>query len=67
MYNPSIKEEDKCESTDVSKDSIIQSTLKDIINQFDKNYDISKAELLLKYKPLVRVNEGIICYIKYNI
>lgn len=29
--------------------------------------DISKAELLLKYKPLVRVNEGIICYIKYNI
>jgi hypothetical protein len=45
IYNPAEKSEDKCESTDVSKDTIIQNTLKQIINQFDKNYDISKAEL----------------------
>ena len=45
VYNPAEKSEDKCESTEVSKDSIIQNTLKQIIDQFDKNYDISKAEL----------------------
>ena len=46
IYNPSQKTaEDKCESTEVSKNSIIQNTLKQIIDQFDKNYDISQAEL----------------------
>jgi hypothetical protein len=45
LYNSSEKGEDKCESYEVSKDSIIQQTLKEIIEQFDKNYDISKAEL----------------------
>jgi len=45
VYNTAEKGEDKCESTEVSKDSIIQQTLKQIIEQFDKNYDISKAEL----------------------
>jgi hypothetical protein len=45
VYNTAEKGEDKCESTEVSKDSIIQQTLKQIIDQFDKNYDISKAEL----------------------
>jgi hypothetical protein len=48
IYNPSLaqqKSENKCESTEVSKDTIIQSTLKQIIDQFDKNYDISQVEL----------------------
>jgi hypothetical protein len=45
MYNGNEKTEDKCESTEVSKDTIIQQTLKQIIEQFDKNYDISKTEL----------------------
>lgn len=45
VYNAAEKGEDKCVSTEVSKDSIIQQTLKQIIDQFDKNYDISKAEL----------------------
>ena len=45
IYNAAEKGDDKCESTEVSKDSIIQQTLKQIIEQFDKNYDISKAEL----------------------
>jgi len=45
MYNSYEKGEDKCESIDVSKDSIIQQTLKQITEQFDKHYDISKAEL----------------------
>ena len=48
IYNPAEKDEDKCESTDVSKDTIIQNTLKQIIEQFDKNYDISKNELNTK-------------------
>jgi hypothetical protein len=45
VYNSAEKQEDKCESTEVSKDSIIQNALKQIIEQFDKNYDISKSEL----------------------
>jgi hypothetical protein len=48
IYDPlsnQKKDENKCQSTEVSKDSIIQSTLKQIIDQFDKNYDISKVEL----------------------
>jgi hypothetical protein len=45
IYNPAEKSEDKCESTEVSKDTIVNKALKDIIDQFDKNYDISKEEL----------------------
>jgi len=45
IYDAAEKGENKCESTEVSKDSIIQQTLKQIIDQFDKNYDISKSEL----------------------
>jgi len=45
IYNSAEKREDKCESTEVAKDTIVQNTLKQIIDQFDKNYDISKAEL----------------------
>ena len=45
IYNSTIKTENKCESTEVSKDTIIQNALKEIIEQFDKNYDISKSEL----------------------
>ena len=45
IYNAAEKSEDKCESTEVAKDSIVQNALKQIIEQFDKNYDISKAEL----------------------
>ena len=45
IYNPLEKSEDKCESTEVSKDTLVNKALKDILDQFDKNYDISKEEL----------------------
>jgi tRNA-binding EMAP/Myf-like protein len=46
IYNPAEKrEEAKCESTEVSKDQIVNNALKQIIDQFDKNYEISKNEL----------------------
>lgn len=45
IYNQKEKGENKCESTIVSKDTIINNALKDIIDQFDKNYNISKEEL----------------------
>ena len=45
IYNPSEKEENKCESTEVSKDSIVNNALKQVLDQFDKKYDISKDEL----------------------
>ena len=43
MYNTSLDK--KCISTEVSKDTIIQNTLKGIIGQFDEKYNISQAEL----------------------
>jgi hypothetical protein len=49
IYNASSadqkKSEDKCVSSEVSKDSIIQNALKQIIDQFDEKYEISKSEL----------------------
>jgi len=45
IYDSSQKGEDKCVSTDVSKNSVVQNALKQIIDQFDSKYDISKTEL----------------------
>lgn len=45
VFNPSVNGEDKCESTQLTKDTIVENTLKQIIDQFDKNYDISKEQL----------------------
>lgn len=45
ISNPTLKEEDKCESLNVAKDTIIKNTLSQILDQFDKNYNISKEEL----------------------
>ncbi len=45
VYDTTVKNEDKCVSNDVSKDKIITNALKQIIDQFDKNYNISKDEL----------------------
>lgn len=45
IYNSEEKGEDKCESTTVAKDTIVNNALKKIIDEFDKNYEISKDEL----------------------
>jgi len=45
IYNTKQKEEEACESTAVSKNTIINNALKDIMKQFDANYRISKDEL----------------------
>ena len=50
VYNPLEKSEDKCESTEVNKDTLVNNALKDILGQFDKNYNISKDELNSRIK-----------------
>jgi len=45
IYNSTNKPDDKCESTEVAKNNIVNNALKEIIDQFDKNYNISKDEL----------------------
>ena len=45
MYNSTEKSENKCESMEVSKDNIVQNALKQIIDQFDQKYEISKDAL----------------------
>jgi hypothetical protein len=48
IYNSKIKEENKCESVEVSKDTLVKNALKQIIDQFDSNYAISETELSSK-------------------
>ena len=45
MYNPLEKGDDKCDSTEVIKDTVANNALKQILDQFDKSYNISKDEL----------------------
>ena len=49
MYNTSMKKEEtndnKCISTETTKNAIIQNTLKGIMDQFDEKYEISQSEL----------------------
>ncbi len=45
IYNSTNKTDDKCESTEIAKNAIVNNALKEIIDQFDKNYNISKDEL----------------------
>jgi len=45
IYNSTEKNEDKCGSTELSKDTIVNNALKQILDQFDKNYNISKDDL----------------------
>uniref|UniRef100_A0A6C0KP82 Uncharacterized protein n=1 Tax=viral metagenome TaxID=1070528 RepID=A0A6C0KP82_9ZZZZ len=42
--------QDKCIGSEVTKDNLVNNALKEIINQFDKNYNISKEELNSKIK-----------------
>jgi hypothetical protein len=58
IYNTALKGEDKCESTEVAKDSIVSNALKQIIDQFDKNYNISKDQLN------AQINKHILYYAK---
>ena len=50
LYNPAEKGEDKCESNLLAKDNIVNNALKQILDQFDKNYNISKDELNSKIR-----------------
>jgi len=50
VYDASEKGEDKCESMVLAKDEIVNNALKQILDQFDKNYNISKEELNSKIK-----------------
>jgi hypothetical protein len=45
IYNPVEKTEDKCESISVAKTTAVQNALKQIMDQFDSKYEISKTEL----------------------
>ena len=48
IYNSTIKDENKCESVELSKDTLVKNALKQIIDQFDTNYEISETELSSK-------------------
>jgi hypothetical protein len=45
IYNAKKTPDESCESIEVSKETMVSNALKDVMNQFDKNYKISKDEL----------------------
>jgi len=45
---------DKCEPTEVAKDTIVNNALKQVLDQFDKNYNISKEELSNKLEKHIK-------------
>ena len=49
-YNTASKSDDKCDSIVVTRDTIVNNALKQIMDQFDKNYNISKEELNTQIK-----------------
>jgi hypothetical protein len=59
MYNTLNKTDDKCESSDVTKDMIVNNSLKQILDQFDKNYNISKDELNVNIQKHLKYYERI--------
>lgn len=45
LYDPNAKVDNKCTSFDMNKDAIANNALKQIVDQFDKNYEVSKKKL----------------------
>jgi hypothetical protein len=45
IYNAKKTEDDACETIEVAKETMVSNALKDVMKQFDKNYQISKSEL----------------------
>lgn len=63
LYNTISKDEEKCESTEVTKDMIVNNSLKQIMDQFDKSYNISKEQLTTYVKKYVTYYFDVIQYL----
>ena len=48
LYNPKNTTDDKCESVEVIKSTMLDKALKDIMKQFDTSYNVSKEDLTAK-------------------
>ena len=61
IYNAKGKKEgeNNCESSEVSKNTLVSNALKDIMEQFDKNYQISEEELNSKIHKHLKYFENI--------
>lgn len=53
LVTPSKSLDDKCDSLTLTKNTIVNNALKEIMSQFDKSYDISKEELSKKLKTFL--------------
>ena len=60
LYDSKIKDENaKCESIEVTKDTMIDKALKDIMKQFDNSYNVSKEDLTAKITSHLNYYENI--------
>lgn len=59
LYVPINKTEGTCDSLAVSKDTIVSSAIKQVLDQFDKNYQISKEALTQELNKYLTYYEDI--------
>ena len=59
IYNAKKTPSDACESIEVSKETMVSAALKDVMKEFDKNYQISKGELTSYIKKHLNYFEDI--------
>jgi len=57
VYNSKTNNTDKCDSVAETKTTVIQNALKDIFEQFDKNYNVSKEDLRLSVEKHMKYYE----------
>ena len=59
IYNTKKTPEEACESMTVSKETMVSTALKEVMKEFDKNYQISKVELTTYVKKHLSYFEDI--------
>ena len=64
IFNPN-NQTDNCESLEVSKDNILRKAIKEILEQFDKNYEISKEQLQVALDRKISYYGGIFEKLKH--
>ena len=58
LYDNAEKTDDKCQSTEVNQDNIIENQFKGILDQFDEKYEMSMNELALFIRQNIIFNES---------
>ena len=60
IYNTKQNDGEACETTELSKETIVNNALSEVMKEFDKNYNISKSELTNVINKQITYHQNII-------